>query len=387
MVRVARIITRLNIGGPSIQAAMLSDRLRAFGFETLLIHGRLAEGEGDMSYLLQNSPVRTSYIRSLRRSVSPVADVRAVAMILRQLDAFKPHIVHTHTAKAGTIGRAAAFAYNRLTRTRARTLHTYHGHSLEGYFRHAGPFIAIERLLAHTTDRLIAISPRIAADLRDHYRIGRPDQWRIVPLGFDLAPLAAIDAAARADARRQLDVDPETPVVTIVGRLTAIKQHDLFLRVARSVHDTHPSALFVIVGDGERREELDGLTRRLALQQRVRFLGWRKDLAAIYGATDVCVLTSRNEGTPVAVIEALAAGVPVVSTDVGGVRDVIDEPILGAIAPDNDVHALASQVRRMLSPDTRTPEMIAARRRSVIARYGSDRLVDDIATLYREMLA
>ena len=385
MVRVARIITRLNIGGPSIQAAMLSDRLRDHGFDTLLIHGRLAEGEGDMSYLLQGTPVRTSYIPAMRRSVSPLADVRAVAKILRELDGFKPHIVHTHTAKAGTIGRAAAFAYNRLARTPARTVHTYHGHSLEGYFRHAGPFIAIERLLARATDRLVAISPRIAADLRDHYLIGRPEQWRIVPLGFDLAPLAEIDAPARADARRALAIDPDTPVVTIVGRLTAIKQHDLFLRVAGSVHDTHPAALFVIVGDGERREELEALTRRLGLGGRVRFLGWRKDLAAVYGATDVCVLTSRNEGTPVAVIEALAAGVPVVSTDVGGVRDVIDEPVLGAIAPDNDVHALATQVRRMLSADARTPEAIAARRRSVIARYGSDRLVADIAALYRSI--
>src|SRR5512132_3053255 len=185
MVRVARIITRLNIGGPSIQATMLSDRLREHGYETLLIHGRLAEGEGDMSYLLQDS-VRTSYVPALRRSVAPLADSRAVARILRELKTFKPHIVHTHTAKAGTIGRAAAFAYNRLARTRARTVHTYHGHSLVGYFRHAGAFIAIERLLAHATDRLIAISPRIATDLRDEYRIGHPEQWRIVPLGFDL---------------------------------------------------------------------------------------------------------------------------------------------------------------------------------------------------------
>ena len=385
MVRVARIITRLNIGGPSIQATMLSDRLREHGYETLLIHGRLAEGEGDMSYLLQDSPVRTSYVPALRRSVSPLADSRAVATILRELRTFKPHIVHTHTAKAGTIGRAAAFAYNRLTRTRTRTVHTYHGHSLVGYFRHAGAFIAIERLLAHATDRLVAISPRIAADLRDQYRIGRPEQWRIVPLGFDLAPLAAIDDAARLEARCSLGIASDIPVVTIVGRLTAIKQHDLFLRVAHAVPETHPSPLFVIVGDGERREELEGLTRQLGLDGRVRFLGWRKDLATVYGATDVCVLTSRNEGTPVAVIEALAAGVPVVSTDVGGVRDVINDPVLGAIAPDNDVDALASHVLRMLAPGTRTPEMIAARRRSVISRYGSDRLVSDIASLYRSL--
>ena len=386
MIRVARIITRLNIGGPSIQATMLSDRLRDRGFETLLIFGRLADGEGDMSYLLQDTQVRTSFVPSLGREVSPVADVVAVATVLRELKAFKPHIVHTHTAKAGTVGRTAAIAYNRLTRDKARTLHTYHGHSLEGYFRYAGAFITIERMLARASDRLIAISPRIAADLRDRYHIGRPGQWQVVPLGFDLSPLGALDAAARAAARRELNIDPGTPVVSIVGRLTAIKQHDLFLRVARAVHDAHPSALFLVVGDGERREALAALTLELGLGQHVRFLGWRKDLAVIYGASDVGVLTSRNEGTPVAVIEALAAGVPVVSTDVGGVRDVVDDPVLGAIAPDNDVHALAGHVGRMLAPAMRTPEMIAARRASVTARYGADRLVADIAGLYRAVL-
>ena len=241
---VARIITRLNIGGPAIQAAMLSDRMRERGFETLLIHGRLAAGEGDMSYLLDGRQVQASYLPSLVRSVSPLADARAVAGILRQLRAFQPQIVHTHTAKAGTVGRTAAMAYNRSAATRARTVHTYHGHSLEGYFRYAGAFISIERLLARRTDRLIAISPRIAADLRDRYHIGRPAQWAVVPLGFDLAPLAAIDDASRAEARRALGFDPATPVVTIVGRLTAIKQHELFLRVARDVHAQQPSTVF-----------------------------------------------------------------------------------------------------------------------------------------------
>ena len=191
MIRVARVITRLNIGGPSIQTVTLADRLHEHGFDTLLIHGRLADGEGDMSYLLRDRDVRTALVPALQRPVSPIADVRAVAGIFRQLMAFKPQIVHTHTAKAGTTGRVAAIAYNRLSDVRARTVHTYHGHSLEGYFRHAGPFVAIERRLARATDQLIAISPRIESELRDRYRIGRPDQWTMVPLGFNLEPLLA----------------------------------------------------------------------------------------------------------------------------------------------------------------------------------------------------
>ncbi|MFI5179317.1 MAG: glycosyltransferase, partial [Vicinamibacterales bacterium] len=156
MIRVARIITRLNVGGPAIQAVTLADRLRGRGFDTLLVYGRLAEGEGDMSYLLDGRHLSTAYVPAMSRSVAPLADLRACAAVHRELAAFQPHIVHTHTAKAGTVGRAAAFAYNRRARTRARTVHTYHGHSLEGYFRFARPFIAIEQLLARATDRLVA---------------------------------------------------------------------------------------------------------------------------------------------------------------------------------------------------------------------------------------
>jgi glycosyltransferase involved in cell wall biosynthesis len=386
MIRVARIITRLNIGGPAIQAITLSDRLHDRGFETLLVYGQLAEGEGDMSYLRRNGHARSVFIPSLQRPVSTIADTRAVASVLRQLAAFRPHIVHTHTAKAGTVGRAAAWAYNVLARTRARTVHTYHGHSLEGYFRDASAFIAIERLLARRTDRLVAISPRIENELRSRYRIGRPDQWAVVPLGFDLSPLAAIDADGRAAARRSLDLDPAAPVVSIVGRLTAIKQHELFLRVAHAVHQRQPSAVFVIVGDGERRNEMEALAAGLGLDGHVRFLGWRQDLATIYGASDVSVLTSRNEGTPVAIIEALAAGVPVVSTDVGGVRDVLNDPILGSAAPDGDVEGLATMVLDAIAAGRPTPDAIAARRASVTARFGFDRLVNDIVSMYRSLL-
>jgi len=387
MIRVARVITRLNIGGPSIQTVTLADRLHEHGFDTLLIHGRLADGEGDMSYLLRDRDVRTALVPALQRPVSPIADVRAVAGIFRQLMAFKPQIVHTHTAKAGTTGRVAAIAYNRLSDVRARTVHTYHGHSLEGYFRHAGPFVAIERRLARATDQLIAISPRIESELRDRYRIGRPDQWTMVPLGFNLEPLLAVDPAARAAAREALDLDPSAPVITIVGRLTAIKQHELFLRVAHRVHQRQPAAIFTIVGDGERRREMEALTASLGLADHVRFFGWRQDLATVYGAADVCVLTSRNEGTPVAVIEAMAAGVPAVATDVGGVRDVLCEPILGATAPDGDVETLAAHVLSALSPEMQSPAAIAARRASAAQRYGLDRLVNDISDLYRTLLA
>jgi glycosyltransferase involved in cell wall biosynthesis len=388
MTRVVRIITRLNIGGPAIQATTLPDRLVRHGFETLLIYGRVSPGEGDMSYLLEGRRSRTAYIPHMHRSISPPDDARAFAAVYRLVREFRPDILHTHTAKAGAIGRTAALLCRRRDGTRIRTVHTYHGHVFEGYFRYPGVFIGLERVLAPVTDRLIGISPEIAAVLREKYRIGRPDQWNVIQLGFDLdAFAAAVDDAVRADARRALGIDAHVPTVTIVGRLTAIKQHDLFLRVARAVHDRDASVRFLIVGDGELRGGLERLTADLGLADVVRFLGWRKDLATVYAATDVCVLTSRSEGTPVALIEALASGVPVVSTDVGGVRDVVDSPLAGRIARDGDVDALASAVVASLVPAGRAPDLRRARRRSMVDRYGIDRLTDDIASLYRTLLA
>ena len=395
--RVARIITRLNIGGPSIQAAELTSRLSSRGFETMLVHGAVDAQEGDMAYLLErrhltHPPVR---IPALQRPIAPGADIAALWQIYRRLCEFQPAIVHTHMAKAGAIGRAAAVAYNRTAgrRAPARLVHTYHGHVLEGYFspRKTQAFINIERRLARITDRIVAISPRIHDELVHTYRIGRPEQYRVVPLGFDLDSLAAVDDAARVRAREALRLPPEAsaPVITTVGRLTAIKDHPLFLETARRIASTNPSSIFLVVGDGELRHELEAKARSLGIADRVRFLGWRRDLATVYAASDVVMLTSRNEGTPVALIESLAAGVPVVSTDVGGVRDVVnsvDDPDAIGRVSDADPDALAACVIPLLPDPAERRAMGARGRGSVLARYGITRLVDDVEKLYRELL-
>ena len=388
-IRVLRVITRLNIGGPSIQAIALSERLADRGFETELVFGRLGEGEGDMRYLLAPS-TRTRHLAALRRDVAPIQDVATLAQLLDILRGWRPQIVHTHMAKAGTLGRAAAAIYNATAgrKAPARVVHTYHGHVLEGYFSPAKTrvFIGIERTLARVTDRIVAISPSIQQELQIEHRIGRADQYAVVPLGFDLSALAAIDDASRLAARAALDVPADAHVVSTVGRLTAIKQHRLFLEAAAMVSRRDPAALFLIAGDGELRVELEGAARALGINGRVRFLGWRRDLETVYGATDVFLLTSRNEGTPVALIESLAAGVPGVSTDVGGVRDVIDGNRAGLLAPVGDARALADHVVTLLADRDRRRLMGEAGRRSVVARYGVARLVDDIDHLYRELL-
>jgi glycosyltransferase involved in cell wall biosynthesis len=293
-------------------------------------------------------------------------------------------------AKAGSLGRLAAAIYNRTAGRghRARVVHTYHGHVLDGYFSPTKTrlFLAIERGLARATDRIVAISPGIRQQLRDDYRIGRPDQYAVVPLGFELSAFSAIDERARVEARAALDIDPAAHVVTTVGRLTAIKQQALFLDVAARVAARDPLAQFVIAGDGDLRGVLEEQARALGIAERVRFLGWRRDLATIYGASDLLMLTSRNEGTPVALIESLASGVPGVSTDVGGVRDVIASDSVGLIAPDGDAPALAAHVSALLDDPQRRRQMGAAGRALVVARYGLDRLVGDVETLYRELL-
>jgi len=388
-IAVVRVITRLNIGGPSIQAARLS-ALDRDGFDTTLIHGRLGEGEGDMSYLVAPE-ARAIYVETLCRPLSPINDLRAWLRILRELRAARPQIVHTHMAKAGLIGRLAAAAYNlsRGRAPRARVIHTYHGHVLEGYFSPlmTRVFITIERLLALVSDRIIAISPAIQGELRDHFRIGRAAQYRVIPLGFDLAPFAAINEATRLRARQDLHLAAEADVVCTVGRLTSIKQHRLFLDTIAHAARSRPTLVALIAGDGELRADLERYTEELGIADRVRFLGWRRDLATIYAASDVFLLTSRNEGTPVALIEAMASAIPGVSTDVGGVKDVIVAPDAGARVSEHRADALAGEVVRYLAdPDLRRQSGTRARA-AVLERFSLDRLVHDVRTLYRELLA
>jgi glycosyltransferase involved in cell wall biosynthesis len=259
---------------------------------------------------------------------------------------------------------------------------------LEGYFgaAKARVFIGIERQLARATDRIVAIAPRIRDELLGQYAIGRAEQYAVIPLGFDLAPLAALDDEARRRARAALGIEPADEVVTTVGRLTGIKQHRLFLETAAIVAQRHPAAVFLVVGDGDLRADLEAAAQTLGVAGRTRFLGWRRDLETIYAASDVFLLTSRNEGTPVALIESLAAAVPGVSTNVGGVADVVESERIGLLAPNGDAAALAGHVHTLLADPARRRIMGEEGRAAVVARYSLDRLVDDVDRLYRELL-
>ncbi|MBY0493453.1 MAG: glycosyltransferase [Cyanobacteria bacterium] len=389
-ISVVRVITRLNIGGPSIQATRLTNALDRNGFTTTLIHGRLGDGEGDMSYLIAPGS-HAIHVPTLCRPLSPLNDLRTLFRLYGEMQRARPLIVHTHMAKAGLLGRLAAGLYNatRGSAPRARVVHTYHGHVLEGYFSPlmTGIFIGLERMLARASDRIIAISPAIERDLRHTFHIGRADQYRVVPLGFDLSEFASVNDHARDQARRTLQLAPGAEVVSTVGRLTAIKQHRLFLEAVCDAAKTRSKLIALVAGDGELRAGLEAYAREIGIADRVRFLGWRRDLATIYAATDVFLLTSRNEGTPVALIEAMASGVPGVSTDVGGVKDVIATDDLGAKVRDGNADALAAHIVRYLADPALRRETGMRARAAVLGRYSLERLVNDILAVYRELLA
>jgi glycosyltransferase involved in cell wall biosynthesis len=390
-IRIARIITRLNVGGPAIQAVTLSEQLESAGYHTLLVHGRVGSGERDMSYLIPATRhFEVEPLNSLRREIAPIADAAALAALARRLREFRPHIVHTHMAKAGSVGRAAALMANlgRPRQSRARIVHTYHGHVLEGYFSDgvARAFSAAERVLGHRSDALIAVSPSIRQDLLNSHRIGTADRFHVVPLGFDLRRLAAIGPAERRAARQELGIDPTARVVSLVGRLTPIKQPDRFVTAAARIAAAVPSAIFLIAGGGELEPHLRTQAATAGLDSRLRFLGWRQDVATVYAASDLVGLTSRNEGTPVALIESMAAAVPGVAFAVGGVPDVITIDATGVLVPANDVDAFVDRAVALLRDENERCALGERARADVLKRYGLDRLVRDIDALYRQLL-
>jgi glycosyltransferase involved in cell wall biosynthesis len=378
-VGVLRVIARLNVGGPAIHATLLTDRINGARFVTTLVAG--SEEAGEANYLaLHGRTMPVLILPDLGREIRPMSDVRTVWRLMQIIRRERPRIVHTHTAKAGALGRIAAI----LCRVPV-VVHTYHGHVLRGYFSplKTAVYRTIERVLAWRTDRLLTVTARVGQELQA-LGVGRPEQYRTVPLGFDLAPLLVAERR-RGTLRAELQVG-DAPLVGIVARLVPIKAHEVFLAMAARVRQSYPAAVFLIVGDGELRASLEQQAVDLGLAGAVRFLGWRADIDTLYADIDVVALTSRNEGSPVALIEAMAAGAPVVSTEVGGVADVVQHGVTGLLAPMDDDVGLARHVVTLLGDRALGRQMGQRGRALVAATYSADRLVADIEALYEELL-
>lgn len=387
-VRVARIIGRLNIGGPAIQAITLSKLLEARGYRTLLLRGSEAPHEGSLDELAVRYGVQPKLIEGLRRELHP-SDVKALPELVRTLRAFRPHIVHTHLAKAGTLGRAAALLA--FPRRPPLLVHTFHGHSLEGYFspRKAAVFRGIERTLGSRCARIVAVSAEVADDL---VRLGVAPRERIdvISLGFDLSPFQVPDeerTARAAVVRQQLGVPGDAPLVTLIARLVPIKRVDRFLRIASEVARRDPNVWVAIVGDGELRSDLEATPIAPGLAERLVWTGFRRDMPDVCFASDVVTLTSDNEGTPVSLIEAQAAAVPVVSTQVGGAATVVRNGETGRLVAVSDEPGYADAILGLLADPATARRMGVAGREHVLGTFSLDRLVDDVDGLYRQLIA
>jgi glycosyltransferase involved in cell wall biosynthesis len=379
--RVARVITRLNVGGPAQHVIALTARLPRDRFESALLSGMEAPSEGSMRSLAAQAAVRPITVPGLVRRMSPRDDARSLVFLVRFFRAFRPDIVHTHTAKAGALGRLAA----RLTGVPV-VVHTYHGHVFGGYFstRATARVVTVERWLARVTSRLIAVSETVKREL-EHHRIAGPGRITVLPLGLDLGRFLGCEAHA-GTLRRQLGAADGGPLIGIVARLVPIKRHEDFLAAGALLAARIPGARFVIVGDGERRTELEALVRRHGLQDKVTFLGWRQDLDRIYPDLDVVALTSANEGSPVSLIEAMAAGRPVVGTRVGGVPDLVEHGVSGLLVPAGDPPAIAEAMAALVGNPERRRAMGDAGRKQVRDAYRVDRLVADVERLYTDLL-
>lgn len=390
--RIVRIIARLNVGGPAKHVVWLTAALQDADYRSLLVTGSVPAGEEDMGYFAEEAGVTPLYIPEMSREIS-LNDALTVWKLFRLFRRERPDIVHTHTAKAGTVGRVAGFFYRWLTpgtllgRPRqCKFVHTYHGHVFHSYYGRTRTrlFLAIERLLARlVTDRLIAVSPQQGAEIGNDFRVGRQGQIKVIPLGLDLT-IFADSQARRARFRQELGVDDETILVGIVGRLTEIKNHQMFLNaVARLKSDAR--LRFVIIGDGSLRPALEQQAESLGLAASVIFAGARKDPEYFYPALDIVALTSLNEGTPLTLIEAMANARPIVATAVGGVVDLLGE-VRGICVPSGDEKAFAEALEK-LAADRGLRKELGARGLQYVERvHSKQRLVEDIRSLYGELI-
>lgn len=381
-IRVLRILNRFNVGGPVWNVALLTKYLPDT-YETKLVGGKAGAHEGDAEEILSILQIKATIIPSISREVSFVQDIKACIELRKVIRNFQPNIVHTHTSKAGFLGRIAA-----LTLGVPIIVHTYHGHVFEGYFSSAKSKIIqiIERFLARKSTAIIAISETQKKALVYQFKIAPSDKTHVIPLGFDLERFYPSDEK-RKQARANYSLTEETIAVGIVGRLTAIKNHQLFLRAAKiTLSKTNLTYRFFIVGDGENLEDLKNLSKEFGISSKVEFTSWIHSMEQFYPAMDLVCLTSINEGTPVTMIEAQASGVPVISTKVGGVENTMIHGLTGLLLSSFDPKELAEKIEHLASHPAQRNQMSKNAHTFVREEFCYLALIKNMDNLYKKLL-
>ena len=402
-IKILRLIARLNIGGPAIQAITLSSFRLGDQYETLLVCGDINPGEGDMSYLAIEQGVRPHVIKAIQRKISLFGDLKSLWEIRKIIKGFQPQIIHTHTAKAGTLGRFAALTIGIpfLSARKFRLVHTFHGHTFHSYFNRLKTlaFIQIERILAGFSDKIIVISKKQKEDICHRYKIADEKKVRIISLGFDLSKFSEINIRCNNSEKTNANRSSSKPFrAGLVGRLTDVKNPFLFLQAAHCLKDMGKIDCFRfdVVGDGELRDRAIAAAEKLDVRDSVLFRGWQKNMASVYSKLGAVALTSKNEGTPVAIIEAMASSRPVIAAAVGGVPDLIGNIIekktdgfqiaeRGLSVPSGDARALAGALLFVFNNMSSLEPMVRRAKEFVLTNYSQDRLLKEISMLYDEL--
>ena len=382
--RVLRVIARLNVGGPALHVSYLTKGLAPRGYDTTLVAGEIGHGEDSMDFVADELGIEVVHVPQLHREISPLHDPVSIRKLVEEIRRVRPHILHTHTAKAGAVGRVAA-----LLAGDARPpviVHTFHGHVLRGYFDPVRTqfFRETEKELAKHTTRLIAVGPQVRDDLVE-LGVAPPEKFTVIRLGIDLGTRVLADER-RAELRRLFGVPEDQFVIGWLGRMTSIKRVQDVIASFAALRRRGVEATLCLVGDGPDREPAERLAHELGVMRDVLFVGYQRDVAPYYEFLDTLVLTSANEGTPVVAIEALAAGKPVVSTRVGGVPDVVEDGEDGLLVEPQDVEGLADALERLAADRDLRARFGEHGRKRVVPRYRVERLVDDTDALYRELL-
>ncbi len=390
MIRVLRIMHRLSISGPTLHAYYLSEYLDD-RFITKILSGQLAIGEASPDFILDKMKVPVQYLSSMEREINIAKDFRTLNEIRKIIREYKPHVVHTHAAKSGALGRIAAWLEGVPV-----IVHTYHGHVFHSYFGYVKTqfFIMLEKMLSRISSGIITISQEQYDEIVDELGVTPANKTRVIPLGFDFTRFEDDDGSKRTAFRKEFGLSGSDIALCLAGRLTAIKNHKMFLEAVKQIFDVYPKNVYAfIVGDGELKDNLINQCKKLGLQiginknnnSGVVFTSWRTDMPEVFNGVDICCLTSLNEGTPVTAIEAMFCKKPVVSTRVGGVPDVVTDGISGILTPSQNAPEFARAVITLIENVHLRTQMGEEARKSA-AEFGVHRLVKSISDLYIQLI-